>query len=91
MNVGVFVLGVVLVIGGLFMYGYARSIDGLYFAPPNNPIERPYAGIGFVVLIIGVVLMIAGAVSSTQTKRVVTDEVIEPHPKKRTVVKEEKI
>lgn len=91
MNVGIFVLGIVLVVGGLFMYGYSTSQDGLYFAPPGNNYDRPYSAIGLIVIFLGVVLAIFGAVSSTQTTRVVTNEVVEPHPKRRTIVKEEKI
>ena len=91
MNTGLFVLGIALLVLGLIMFGYSRSTDGFYFAPPNSDYERPYAPIGVVVSILGLVLMIASVMVPVTTQRTVTNTEVMEHPKKKTVVREEKL
>lgn len=70
MNFGVFVLGIVMVLGGIFIYDYsqAQSIEGLYFAPPINASDGPYSFIGIIIMVVGAVLAIIGVIISTKEK-----------------------
>ncbi len=81
MNTGIFVLGLIILVLGIFAYGY--SPDGFSFAFGGD--DRPYYGLGILMLIVGLVLMIVGAFVST-TKEVVDEEDL---PVRRTVVREE--
>lgn len=91
MNTGFFIVGIVLLLIGLGLYGYSTSRDGLYFAPPNGSSDRPYSTMGGILFVLGAIITVFSAVTPTTTRRVVTNEVVDPHPRKRVVIKEEKV
>jgi hypothetical protein len=90
MNKGFFVLGVAFLIVGVIMYAYTQSTEGLYFAPPLGVNDRPYATMGIVIIVLGLIVMVAGAFTPSVTRKIVTNEV-EHHPKRKVIVKEEKL
>lgn len=85
MNAGVFLLGVILLILGLFTYGYVTD-EGFSFSPPGDEPDRPYLGIGLILLIFGFILMIAGAFMPRIVKE--TRSVEHPVSSRRKVVVE---
>lgn len=92
MNAGLFILGVALLVLGLFMYGYTEAGDeGLYFGPPDGSPNRPYAPFGVVILIAGLLFMIISAVTPEVSRKTVSSTEVIERPKRKTVVHEERI
>lgn len=64
MNTSLIVIGVIVVILGLFALNYSVVVEDEYLGGlvQNQSIEKPYAYIGIPLIIGGIVLLIVGAV-----------------------------
>lgn len=94
MNLGLFFIGVVLLLLGLFAAGYTIENDRSYFGGLviQEGASRPYVYYGWPLIIAGIVVMIAGlAAPFTRTTRTYVEE----HPsdvtrrRTKTIVEEE--
>ena len=90
MNTALFGVGVVLVILGLIASAYVvtETDEYLFGAFTDTDAERPYAGYAIPLIVVGILLMIVGALIPTET--VITKRTtVEPVRKTTTRIREE--
>jgi uncharacterized integral membrane protein len=88
-RVSILILGVVLLLGVL-LYGYTDSGDFVLTADSS---DRPYNGLGLIVVTIGIIMVIVGLASPSVIRRTETvgddDLASRTRFRRRIVVKEE--
>ncbi|MBI3334122.1 hypothetical protein HYZ97_01430 [Candidatus Pacearchaeota archaeon] len=88
MNSGLFIVGLIVLIGGLFAAGYGVDASGNYFFGPNlDPSSRhPYGSFAVFFITIGLVVMIIGALMPEVITTRETSTVLETPKEKHTKV-----
>jgi len=91
MNSGIFIVGLVILIAGIFAAGYAETVTGSYFfgAVTNTSSTHPYGAFGIPLVVLGILVMLAGALMPEVVTTKETTAIEVPQKKHTKVVVKE--